>query len=199
MDPFATEDVGLGMAKEMADIVTISHDHGDHNNKESVTGPAKRQEVFVIDKVGEYEIGGIEISAIRTFHDKTEGSERGRNLITVVRMDNLAFCHLGDLGHKLSEGTIEKMGSVDVLMIPVGGVYTIDAQEAVDMIKEIQPSVVIPMHYKVDGMTSQFSEMTTLELFLDKCKLPVMEERLHKTKIDESSLPDDTQIMIMNA
>lgn len=198
MDPFKPEFVGLPYPKDVADVLTISHDHEDHSAKELVTGPVKRENTFVIYREGEYEIGGVEINAMKSFHDKEEGAQRGKNLMMIIRIDGLTVCHLGDLGHKLSESQVEKLGSVDVLMIPVGGVFTIDAQEATDLIKEIQPSVVIPMHFKVNGMKEDFATLGTLEQFLDKCKLPLMGEAVHKTKIDESSLPDDTQVLVMN-
>lgn len=199
MDPFKSEMVGLPFAKEVADIVTISHNHDDHNALENITGPVMRQDTFVIDKEGEYEIGGVEIAATKMYHDKVEGAERGKNLILNVRMDGLNVLHLGDLGHKLSEAQIEKIGSVDVLMVGVGGVTALETNEVMDLIKDIQPSYVIPMHYKVVGMTEAWSEKHTLEEFLDKNKFLVAGEALHKIKVDEGSLPDDTQVLIMNA
>ena len=199
MDPFKSEMVGLPFAKEVADIVTISHNHDDHNALENVTGPVTRQDTFVIDKEGEYEIGGVEIAATKMYHDKEEGAERGKNLIMNVRMDGLNILHLGDLGHKLSEAQIEKIGSVDVLMVGVGGVTALETNEVMDLIKDIQPSYVIPMHYKVAGMTEAWSAKHTLEEFLDKNKFLVAGEALHKIKVDEGSLPDDTQVLIMNA
>lgn len=197
-DPFSPEYVGLPFVKDVADILTVSHDHEDHNQKSLITGPVKREKTFVIDKEGEYEIGGIEINAIKTYHDKNEGAERGKNLMMLIRMDGLTVCHLGDLGHKLTDSQIEKMGDIDVLLIPIGGVFTLDVQEATDLIKEIQPAIVVPMHYKTAGIKEGFGELATLDQFRDKCKLPVMGEMIHKTKIDESDLPDDTQILVMN-
>lgn len=199
MDPFKSEMVGLPFAKEVADIVTISHNHDDHNALENVTGPVTRQDTFVIDKEGEYEIGGVEIAATKMYHDKVEGAERGKNLIMNVRMDGLNVLHLGDLGHKLSEAQIEKIGSVDVLMVGVGGVTALETNEVMDLIKDIQPSYVIPMHYKVAGMTEMWSAKHTLEEFLDKNKFLVAGEPVHKIKVDEGSLPDDTQVLIMDA
>ncbi|HAI22753.1 TPA: hypothetical protein DCP77_03540 [Candidatus Collierbacteria bacterium] len=199
MDPFKSEMVGLPFAKEVADIVTVSHGHDDHNALENITGPVTRQDTFVIDKEGEYEIGGVEIAATKMYHDKVEGAERGKNLIVNVRMDGLNILHLGDLGHKLSEAQIEKIGSVDVLMVGVGGVTALETNEVMDLIKDIQPSYVIPMHYKVAGMTEAWSEKHTLEEFLDKNKFLVAGEPVHKIKVDEGSLPDDTQVLIMNA
>jgi L-ascorbate metabolism protein UlaG (beta-lactamase superfamily) len=199
MDPFKTENTGLAFAKDVADIVTISHDHDDHNNVEAITGPVTRSSTFVIDKEGEYEIGGVEISATKMYHDKVEGVERGKNIIMAIRIDGVNILHLGDLGHKLTEAQIEKLGSVDVLMVGVGGVTALEADEVMDLIKDIQPSYVIPMHYRVPGMKEEWGVKHTLAEFLDKNKFLVAGEPVHKIKVDEGSLPDDTQVLIMNA
>ena len=199
MDPFKSENVGLPFAKDVADIVTVSHSHDDHNAVGSITGPVTRASTFVIDKEGEYEIGGVEITASRMYHDKVEGAERGKNIIVNIRMDGLNVLHLGDLGHELTEAQIEKIGSVDVLMAGVGGVTPLETDEMTELIKEIQPSYIIPMHYKVAGMTEAWVGKHTLEDFLDKNKFLVAGEPVHKIKIDEGSLPDDTQVLIMNA
>jgi len=199
MDPFKSENVGLPFAKEVSDIVTISHSHDDHSAVENVTGPVTRQSTFVIDKEGEYEIGGVEITVSKMYHDKVEGAERGKNLIVQIRMDGVNILHLGDLGHKLSESQIEKLGSVDVLMAGVGGKTALEIDEMMELIKEIQPSFVIPMHYKVAGISSEYADRNTLEQFLDKNKFLVAGEPVHKIKVDEGSLPDDTQVLIMNA
>lgn len=189
MDPFHSEDVGLPFPKDVADIVTVSHGHGDHNAVELITGPVTRASTFVIDKEGEYEIGGVEITASRMYHDKVEGEERGKNIVMNFRMDGMNVLHLGDLGHRLSEAQIEKIGDVDVLMISVGIKTALENDEVMDLINDIQPSYVIPMHFTAD----------TLEEFLDKNKFVVSGEPVHKVKIDEGSLPDDTQVLIMNA
>ena len=199
MDPFNSAHLGLPLAKDVADIVTVSHGHDDHNAVEVVTGPVTRSSTFVIDKEGEYEIGGVEITATRMYHDKVEGAERGKNLIVNVRMDGVNLLHLGDLGHKLTEAQIEKIGSVDVLMVGVGGQTSLETDEVMELIKDIQPSYVIPMHYKVPGMSEDFAKKHTLTEFLEKNKFLVSGEPVHKIKVDEGSLPDDTQVLIMNA
>lgn len=199
MDPFKPENTGLPFPKEMADIVTVSHNHDDHNAVENITGPVTRQNTFVIDREGEYEIGGVEISAIKTFHDKVEGVEKGKNLIVNVRMDGVSVLHLGDLGHKLSESTIEKIGSVDVLFAGVGGNSALDIPEMIGLIGDLQPAYVIPMHYYVPGMKEEWKVKHTLQEFLDKNKFVVAGEPVHKVKVDSASLPEDTQVLIMNA
>lgn len=189
MDPFHPEEVGLPFPKDVADIVTMSHGHEDHNAVELVTGPVTRASTFVIDKEGEYEIGGVEITATKTYHDKMEGAERGKNIIVNIRMDGINVLHLGDLGHKLTEGQIEKIGDVDVLMINVGSKTALENNEVMDLISDIAPSYIVPMHFKKEN----------LEEFLDKNKFVVSGEPVHKIKIDEGSLPDDTQVLLMNA
>ena len=196
MDPFKAEMVGLPLPKDVADVITISHAHEDHSATSVITGPVNRAETFLINKVGEYEIAGVQISATGTFHDKTNGSERGKNLLISVVMDGLHLVHLGDLGTKLTDSQVEKLGAVDVLMIPVGGHFTIDAEEALDLLKEIQPSYAIPMHYKT--AESKIDGLAGLESFLEKNKYPLAGESVHKIKLDENSLPDDTQILLMN-
>lgn len=198
IDPFSPEFVGLPFPKDVADIVIISHDHEDHNNKSAITGPVKRNETFVIEAEGEYEIGGVEITAIKTYHDKVEGAERGKNLITIIRDGELRICHLGDLGHKLSDSQIEKLGDIDVLMVPVGDKFTLTLPEAMELVNDIAPSLVIPMHYNVPGMKPEVDSLMPLQNFLDKNKYPLAGEPSHKIKVEESSLPDDTQVAIMN-
>ena len=195
-DPFKSDMVGLPLVKDVADVVTISHAHEDHSALEVITGPVNRPSTFVIDREGEYEIAGVQISAIKTFHDKNNGTERGKNLVMLIVMDGLHILHLGDICHKLTESQIEKVGSVDVLMVPVGGTYTLDADGAMEMVKEVQPSYVVPIHYKTN--LTKIEGLSTLENFMEKNKLPVAGESVHKIKLDEGSLPDDTQVLLMN-
>jgi L-ascorbate metabolism protein UlaG (beta-lactamase superfamily) len=199
IDPFKSDSVGLPLAKEVADVVTISHAHEGHSAIEIVTGPVTRKKTFVIDNEGEYEIDGVEITALKTFHDNEEGKVYGKNLIVYIRIDGVKVLHLGDLGHKLTETQIDKLGSVDVLMVGIGGVTSLENNEAVELIKSIQPSYVIPMHYSVKGMKGNYATKHTLEEFLDKNKFLVSGEPVHKIKIDENNMPDDTQVLIMNA
>lgn len=197
VDPFLPDKVGENLPKDVADLVLISHDHEDHNNKAVITGAVNREKVFVIDREGEYEVSGVLVGAIKTFHDKSEGSERGKNLVFTIMMDGINVVHLGDLGHELSNGQIEKLGSVDVLMVPVGGFYTINAETALKVIKDISPSYVVPMHYKTSN--TKIPEIEALSVFLDKNKFPVSAESVHKIKLDQSSLPEDVQVLLMNA
>lgn len=166
-DPYGA--IGYKMPPVKADAVSVSHGHYDHNNVSAVQGNP-----VVLDEEGTYEVGGVIITAIRSYHDKSSGSERGENLIFKFRMDGLEICHLGDLGEECSSALIETLLPVHVLMIPVGGTYTIDAEQAKEYVDRIMPAIVIPMHYKtkglnmdidkVDAFTDQFDEEEVEEL-----------------------------------
>ena len=144
-DPYGN--VGFKMPKVRADAVTVSHAHYDHNNVKAVDGNP-----VIFDREGQYEVGGVDITAIKSYHDDDSGSIRGENLIFKFRMDGVEVCHLGDLGEECSSSLIEALLPVHVLLIPVGGNYTIDAQLAKEYVDRIMPSYVIPMHYKTKGL-----------------------------------------------
>ena len=146
-DPF-DEAVGYPLPKEKADVVTVSHDHHDHNNVKVLKGdPA------VVRGSGKQTAAGIEFEGIATYHDEKGGKLRGKNTIFSFEMDGIRVCHLGDLGHLLSEEDAAALGEVDVLMIPVGGVYTLDAGGAKKVVGQIRPKVVIPMHFMTPALT----------------------------------------------
>ena len=146
-DPF-DEAVGYPLPKTKADVVTISHDHHDHNNVRTLKGnPA------VVRGPGKKAAAGIEFRGIASYHDDQGGKRRGKNTIFYFEMDGIRVCHLGDLGHLLSEEDAAALGEVDVLMIPVGGVYTLDAGGAKKVVGQIRPKVVIPMHFMTPALT----------------------------------------------
>jgi len=149
IDPFS-EEIGLRAPKLEADILCVSHQHYDHNNVKAVSAPPGAETPFLIEGPGEYEIKGIFIQGIPAFHDASEGKERGQNTIFTIETEEIKLCHLGDLGQReLTPEQVEKIGEVDILMIPVGGVYTISAKEAVKVMSQIEPSIIIPMHYQI--------------------------------------------------
>ena len=172
-DPF--KGVGYELPKKVkADIVTISHDHFDHNNAEAVGGSPEW-----IQGEGNGKCCGIQLIGIKTWHDPEEGRLRGKNTVYKITMDDLTFCHLGDIGEACSEEICEKIGSVDVLLLPIGGTYTIDAKQAKEYVDKLAPNVVIPMHYRpkdgkldIDGA--------------DKFLLQYAEEDIYRTKDDIS-------------
>jgi L-ascorbate metabolism protein UlaG (beta-lactamase superfamily) len=141
IDPF-DEKTGLKVPNFSADILLVTHDHHDHNNTKAVKG-----EYFLINGPGEYEVKGVFVQGIPSFHDDVEGKERGANTIYIIEAEDMRFCHLGDLGQKqLTDEQLEKIDVVDILMIPVGGTYTIDSSEASKIISQIEPKIIIPMH-----------------------------------------------------
>ena len=144
-DPYG--DVGFSMPNTRAEAVTVSHSHFDHNNVKAVDGNP-----VIFDREGQYEIGGVEITAIKSYHDDENGKNRGENLIFKFRMDGVEVCHLGDLGEECSSSLIEALLPIHVLLIPVGGNYKINAQQAKEYVDRIMPSYVIPMHYKTKGL-----------------------------------------------
>ncbi len=148
-DPFDPGMVGLKFPKTEADIVTISHGHKDHNQFKNVSG-INGVSPLMIDIPGEFEKMGIRIFGFQTFHDKTNGSERGENIMYKFESEGMSLLHCGDLGMVPEESFLETIGEVDVLLVPVGGFYTIDSDEAVSLVKKIEPSIVIPMHYKTE-------------------------------------------------
>lgn len=141
-DPF-DESVGYKVPDIQTDIVTTSHDHFDHNNTGMVKGGFRH-----INKPGDYVVSDVRIKGVHTWHDDTGGSKRGPNVVFVYQADGLSVCHLGDLGHELDSEQEKELSDMDLLMIPVGGTYTVNAKTAAEIVGVLKPRVVIPMHYK---------------------------------------------------
>lgn len=196
-DPYDPK-IGMTMPKVSADVVTVSHQHPDHNAISRVTPTVRRDKPFIIDAPGEYEVAGISVFGYPTFHDDKKGAERGPNIMYAIHLDGLVVVHLGDLGHELDEKTLEKLEKVDVLLIPVGGKFTIDAKTAVDVIREIEPSYVIPMHYKTEQHTHEmFSDLGTVEDFMKA--YGVTKEPVGSFSISSSTLPEETELVVMKS
>lgn len=136
-------DTGYSMGKMEADLIAVTHEHRGHSYIEGVGGEHR-----VIRGPGEYEIGGVFVTGVASFHDDKSGELRGKNTIYLVEIDGTTVCHLGDLGHPLSAKTVSELGKVDVLLLPVGGVTTIDAVAAAEVMRRLSPKWVVPMHYK---------------------------------------------------
>lgn len=191
-DPFDPKMVGLKYPKVSADIVTVSHEHKDHN-REDLVKDVKR----VVSGPGEYEILGVSILGFNTFHDDKKGEERGKNTIYLINMDDINILHLGDLGHKLSEDLMDQIGDVDILMIPVGGVYTIGPSDAAEISRKIEPSIIIPMHYQMKGLKPDvFSNLEKEEPFLSELSLPV--EKTDKLTVKRASLEEENKIVVLS-
>lgn len=194
-DPFDAY-IGFNFPSTSADIVTVSHDHKDHNNVKAINGTARRKNPFVVDHPGEYEVGGISVFGIKTAHDANGGVERGDNTVYSIFIDNIKICHLGDLGHELTQDQLTEIGSVDVLLCPVGGVFTIDSKTAVKTIQALEPSYVIPMHYKTSKHNQDvFGELCTLEEFLKEYGAEVTPEA--KLTTTKERLPEETELVVL--
>ena len=187
-DPFDKE-VGLKVPNFEADIITVSHQHHDHNNVSALRGTP-----FIIDCAGEYDRKGILIEGIDSFHDEKKGEERGGNIIYRIEVDDISVAHLGDLGTVLDNTQLEKLVGTDVLLIPVGGKYTLDAKKAVEVISQIEPRIVIPMHYKTEGLKI---DLDPIDKFIKELGLtPSYEEKL---KISKKDLPsEDMELVILS-
>lgn len=161
IDPYS-EEIGLKLPKLEPEILLVTHDHNDHNNVKGVFGSP-----FLIENPGEYERKDIFIQGIPSYHDEKEGKERGKNTIYTIEAEEMRLCHLGDFGEKeLNPEQLETIGDIDILMVPVGGQFTVDAKGAAKVISQIEPRIIIPMHYhlpklkiKIDDLDKFLKEM----------------------------------------
>ncbi|MFH1650842.1 MAG: MBL fold metallo-hydrolase [Chloroflexota bacterium] len=187
-DPYATDHrIKYGDIHEAAEIVTVSHGHFDHGNVAAVKGnPA------VVKESGEAK--GIRFRGIPTFHDDEQGSKRGPNMVFCFELDGVKVCHLGDLGHPLGDDQAKAIGAVDVLLIPVGGTYTIDAAAATGVCQQLKSRIVIPMHYKTDRCPD--FPVTGVDVFL-KGKSGVKEMPGSDVEITRDNLPAEMQIIVL--
>lgn len=152
IDPYH-EEIGFKLPELKADIVLKTHDHFDHNNVEAVRSPQAGKEPFIIDGPGEYNISEIFIEGIASYHDQKQGAERGQNTIYLLRAEGVSLVHLGDLGQdELTPQQLDALNGVEILLVPVGGKYTINGAQAARIVHQLEPQVVIPMHYKIKGL-----------------------------------------------
>jgi L-ascorbate metabolism protein UlaG (beta-lactamase superfamily) len=186
-DPFG-EHLAYERPRIRADVVTLSHDHDGHSNQIGFRGGPK----FLYGP-GEYEVKGVFITGIATYHDARSGSARGPNTVFLFEFGDLAICHLGDLGHVPTQAQIEALSDVDVLLIPVGGLHTLDASTASEVISLIEPRVVIPMHYKTP---QEKARLNTVDKFLKEMGLKASPP-LPELKVLKSSLPPETQVVLL--
>ncbi|MHB1132734.1 MAG: MBL fold metallo-hydrolase [Chloroflexota bacterium] len=186
-DPY-DESIGQKLGRVSADIVTVSHNHYDHNNFSAVTGNPR-----VISGPGEYEIGGVFITGVQTWHDAEGGSKRGRNTAYLFELDDIVVCHLGDLGHVLSTEQVELMSNADVLLIPVGGGFTINAAQAAEVISLIEPRIVIPMHYKTESVQIELEPLDRFARAMGLKEVPTQP----KLSVSKSGLPEEMQVVVL--
>lgn len=190
IDPFESEFTGLKLPKDFeADIAIKTHDHKDHNNLSAITGsPVK------VEGPGEYEIKGVAITGVQLFHDEKNGEERGKNTIFSIQVDGVNILHLGDLGHVLSDEQIEDIGPPDILMVPVGGTYTIDAKDASQVVSSLEPRIIIPMHF--GGIPGLKFPLDPVEDFLKEMGVEKQEAQ-PKLSITKDKLPEEPQVIVL--
>lgn len=190
IDPYTERpDLRYGKIKESADIVIITHGHSDHNNT-SIGGNPE-----FITRAGTAKIQGIPFKGIATYHDEVSGKKRGNNIVFCFEVDRIKLCHLGDLGHHLTEKQLSDIGNVDILFIPVGGYFTIDARTASETTEKIKPRVVFPMHYKTDKSDLPISGV---DEFL-KNKERVSRPDTSEVEFKQAELPVQTKIIVLKS
>ena len=190
-DPFSPQQESaqgetFQLGKVSASVVTVSHQHPEHNYVEGVGGNPR-----VVRGPGEYEISDILITGVASYHDNKRGQEYGRNTIYVIHIDDLVICHLGDLGHTLQEEQLEEVADADVLLIPIGGQHTINATQAAEVISQIEPRIVIPMHYRPS------ENNTALDKFCREMGVESLEEQ-QKFVISRNTVPAETQVVLLS-
>jgi L-ascorbate metabolism protein UlaG (beta-lactamase superfamily) len=190
-DPYKTGAFGLEYKPpaETADIVTVSHEHEDHNNVGAVKGKPE-----IVRGAGVHKVKGVEIKGITTSHDQSSGAERGSNVVFCLTLDGVRLCHLGDLGHKLSDKTVAEIGPVDVLFVPVGGNFTIDAATANRVVDSIGPKIVVPMHFQTEH--ARKFPVATAEGFA-KLRRNVREAKASEVEIKKENLPAETETLVL--
>jgi L-ascorbate metabolism protein UlaG (beta-lactamase superfamily) len=186
-DPFPP-DFGYAMDHPAANIVTVSHAHPGHSYTQAVSEKPR-----IVSRPGEYEISGVLIIGISSFHDAESGSLRGKNNIFVMQIDDISICHLGDLGHVLTSAQLQEIDSVDVLLIPVGGATTIDATLAAQIVRQLEPKIVVPMHFK-DTVSGRNLEL--VDRFLKEMGAGETVPR-PKLVVTRTNLPATTQVVLL--
>lgn len=187
-DPF-DETLGYKMTKEKINIITISHEHYDHNNTMGIKGKP-----VVLKGLVDRDTHKIIFKGIASYHDSIYGKIRGENTIFLIRTDDMVLCHLGDLGHLLDQDQLKEINQVDILFIPVGGYFTINHLQAGQVIEQIKPKIVVPMHYKTDAIKWSIDPVS---YFLEK-KQNVKIVGNPFFEIDTSTLPKKTEIYVLN-
>ena len=192
IDPYESGAFGgqlsYGKIKDQVDIALVSHEHADHNDVKGLPGSPQ-----VVRGSGSKTTHGITFKGIATYHDPSKGSERGKNTIFTFSVDEVQVCHLGDLGHILSEKELAEIGPVDVLLIPVGGYFTIDAKEATRVADQIRPKVLVPMHFKTEKTGLPIA---SVEDFL-KGKAKPKRPNASEVAFDKATLPQQMEIMVL--
>lgn len=185
-DPYNPK-IGFGLPELACDILTISHEHYDHNYREGVRAD------IVFDSPGEFEFKGVRIRGFRTFHDDQGGSQRGFNTMFLFELDGVRILHCGDLGHGLNDELIDRLGQIDVMILPVGGHYTLPVEAAADLVRNIEPRLVIPIHFASDGL--QIDNLSPINRFLGL--LSATPETISSLSITQNSLPEEGSLTVV--
>jgi len=187
-DPHDGRSIGIPAPSVMGDIVLVSHDHYDHNKVKSV----EKDNSKIVTDGRKRSIGNFHINGIDSFHDEAGGEKRGGNIIFKFLCDGIQFCHLGDLGHELDETTLQEIGKIDILFIPVGGTYTLDAEQAWKVISAIKPKITVPMHYKIEGLSLP---ITPIDPFLEQNSYKVLKVG-NEIDIEKEELPQEPELWV---
>jgi len=185
-DPHDGKSIGIHAPSVTGDIILVSHDHYDHNSVKSV----EKEDCKIITDTRKRNITNVEIKGIESFHDECRGDKRGNNIIYKFTMEDITFCHMGDLGHDLDEDTVQKIGDVDILFIPIGGTFTLDAKQAWRIIKKVKPRIAVPMHYKIGGLSLP---ITGIEPFLEESKYEILKVG-NEIDIEKEDLPEEPEV-----
>jgi L-ascorbate metabolism protein UlaG (beta-lactamase superfamily) len=179
---------GFVAGKHDVDLLTISHAHPDHSYTRSITAG------LTLTRPGEYEFSDLLVTGVRSFHDGEAGATHGENIIFAVEIDGVHVCHLGDLGHLLTDEQLSELGPIDVLLVPAGGHTTLTPAEGAEVVARVSPKLVIPMHYATDGGSK---DLLSADTFLHEMAAEPI--RQPKAQVTASSLPDETQILVLEA
>jgi L-ascorbate metabolism protein UlaG (beta-lactamase superfamily) len=188
MDPYPPT-IGLKLSRMDAEVVTVSHDHGNHSYTQVV-----RDGAYEIHGPGEYEVAGVSVIGVPTYHDSEKGKREGRNTVYLIEMDDIRVCHLGDLGHKLEDAEAEAVASPDVLLVPVGGHTTMSGGQAAEVVRQLEPRYVVPMHYAIPGLKL---ELDPIDRFLKEMGVTSSEPQ-PKLSVQKSSMTEyETKVVVL--
>jgi L-ascorbate metabolism protein UlaG (beta-lactamase superfamily) len=186
-DPYPPS-LGARLPRLEADLVTVSHQHENHCYLQTVV-----RDPYVVSGAGEYEVAGVTVTGLPTFHDDRHGEVYGRNTVYLIELDDVRVCHLGDLGHTLSDGHLESIANADVLLVPVGGGRTLDGARGAEVVRQVEPRVVVPMHYALPAMKT---ELAPVERFLKEMGVTEAEP-LAKLSLQPASGEAETRVVVL--
>lgn len=189
-DPYPPS-LGPRLPKLEAELVTISHEHENHSHAQAVSGKP-----YVVKGPGEYEVAGVTVLGWPTFHDRSQGSDLGRNTVYLIELDDVRVCHLGDLGHKLRDPDLEILGRIDILLVPVGGGKSLDATAAAEVVRQLEARYVVPMHYALPAIKK---ELEPVERFLKEMGVQAAEPLTRLSVQASSSADPETRVVVLEA